>query len=87
MSFVTVYLPPHVLWVATAGIANRVGTYEDVAKDPDVEICYVGMLHPFHYESAVAALQNGKHVLVEKPSTCRESDTKSLVRLVRASAP
>lgn len=69
-----------------AGIPNRVGSYEDVAKDPGVDICYVGMLHPFHYENAVAALHNGKHVLVEKPSTCSESDTNELVRLVRVSA-
>lgn len=66
-----------------AGIPNRVGSYEDVAKDPGVDICYIGMLHPFHYENAMAALQNGKHVLVEKPSTCTESDTNELVRLVR----
>lgn len=54
-----------------------------MAKDPGVDICYVGMLHPFHFENAVMALQNGKHVLVEKPSTCNESDTNALVRLVR----
>lgn len=54
-----------------------------MAKDPGVDICYIGMLHPFHYDNAVAALQNGKHVLVEKPSTCSESDTNALVRLVR----
>lgn len=67
----------------TAGIPNRVGSYEDVAKDPSVEIVYVGMLHPFHYQNAVVALQNGKHVLVEKPSTCSLSDTRALVLLVR----
>lgn len=65
------------------GIPNRVGSYEEVAKDPKVDICYVGMLHPFHFENALAALQNGKHVLVEKPSTCSESDSNELVRLVR----
>ncbi|CAM9605269.1 unnamed protein product [Ectocarpus sp. 6 AP-2014] len=65
------------------GIPNRVGSYEDVAKDPEVDICYIGMLHPFHYENAVTALQNGKHVLVEKPSTCSECDTKALVRLAQ----
>lgn len=69
--------------MTVAGIPNRVGSYEDVAKDPAVEICYIGMLHPFHYENAVAALQNGKHVLVEKPSTCNESDTRALAALVR----
>eukprot|EP00903_Cladosiphon_okamuranus_P012750 g11920.t1 len=65
------------------GIPNRVGSYEEVAKDPGVEICYIGMLHPFHYENAVLALQNGKHVLVEKPATCSESDTNALVRLAK----
>lgn len=69
-----------------AGIPHRAGSYADVAKDPGVDICYVGMLHPFHYENAVTALQNGKHVLVEKPSTCNESDTNALVLLVRVPA-
>eukprot|EP00752_Nemacystus_decipiens_P003343 g3092.t1 len=65
------------------GIPNRVGSYEEVTKDPGVDICYIGMLHPFHYDNAVAALQNGKHVLVEKPSTCSESDTNALVHLAQ----
>lgn len=59
------------------------GSYEEVAKDPAVEIVYVGMLHPFHFESAMTALQNGKHVLVEKPATCSLSDTKALAQMVR----
>lgn len=67
----------------TAGIPNRVGSYAEVAEDPDVEIVYVGMLHPFHYENALVALQNGKHVLVEKPSTCSLSDTRALAAMVR----
>ncbi|CAM9907701.1 unnamed protein product [Discosporangium mesarthrocarpum] len=65
------------------GIRSRYGNYEDVAKDPDVEICYVGMLHPFHFENARMALNNGKHVLVEKPFTCTLSDTQELVRLAK----
>jgi predicted dehydrogenase len=60
------------------GIAGRYGSYEEVAGDPDVEIVYVGMLHPFHKASAMCALKAGKHVLVEKPITCSYEDAKEL---------
>jgi Oxidoreductase family, NAD-binding Rossmann fold len=64
--------------VTTTGIAGRYGSYEEVASDPDVEIVYVGMLHPFHKASAMCALKAGKHVLVEKPFTCSYEDAKEL---------
>lgn len=80
---ITSYLHTGATLIMTAGIPNRVGSYAEVAEDPDVEIVYVGMLHPFHYENALVALQNGKHVLVEKPSTCSLSDTRALAAMVR----
>ncbi|CAM9621800.1 unnamed protein product [Chrysoparadoxa australica] len=65
----------------THGIPNVYGSYGEVAEDPEVEICYVGMLHPYHCEWAKAALNAGKHVL---PSTCSFQDTKELVELAKA---
>jgi predicted dehydrogenase len=43
------------------------GSYEALLADPDVDIVYIATTHPSHRDNAVAALDAGKHVLVEKP--------------------
>jgi len=48
-------------------ISSAYGTYEQLFDDPEVDIVYVASPHSHHCEMAVAALQAGKHVLVEKP--------------------
>jgi predicted dehydrogenase len=42
-------------------------SYEALAKSPDVDIVYVASPHTFHFEHAMLCLENGKHVLCEKP--------------------
>lgn len=42
-------------------------SYEALFDDPDVDIVYIATTHPSHRDNAVAALNAGKHVLVEKP--------------------
>src|SRR5215831_13389530 len=46
---------------------SRHGDYAAVVSDPDVDVVYVALPHPFHREWAVAAADAGKHVLCEKP--------------------
>jgi len=41
--------------------------YEALFDDPDIDIVYIATTHPSHRDNAVAALNAGKHVLVEKP--------------------
>ncbi|MCV7431493.1 Gfo/Idh/MocA family protein [Mycolicibacterium bacteremicum] len=43
------------------------GSYEALFDDPDVDIVYIATTHPSHRDNAIAALDAGKHVLVEKP--------------------
>jgi len=56
-------------------------TYEDVYESDDVDVVYVGTIHPCHYDQVKACLMNGKHVLCEKPMTMSASRTKELVEL------
>lgn len=69
------------------GIAKVYATYEELARDADVEVAYVGSLHPDHYATVKMLLEHGKHVLCEKPLTssyhhteyiCKKAEEKKL---------
>ena len=49
------------------GIAAAYGNYDQLLSDRDVDIVYIASPHSHHCEMAVAAIEAGKHVLVEKP--------------------
>ncbi|WP_405375299.1 MULTISPECIES: Gfo/Idh/MocA family protein [unclassified Microbacterium] len=51
------------------GIPRAHGSYEDLVADPEVDIVYIATPHSAHRDNAVLALENGTHVLVEKPLT------------------
>lgn len=57
------------------------GSYVDLAEDPEVDIIYVATPHPMHHEDARLALQNGKHVLVEKAFTLNRAEAEDLQKL------
>ena len=44
---------------------NAYGSYDEVCEDPNVDIVYVGTIHPSHYKSVIKALNCGKNVLCE----------------------
>ena len=60
-------------------ILNAYGSYTEVCTDSNVDIIYVGTLHPWHLEHALLAINNNKHLLVEKPATCNGKDTEYLI--------
>lgn len=63
---------------------NKVySTYEALARDPDVEVAYVGSLHPDHYPTLKLLLENGKHILCEKPLTMNRRDTEDICRIAK----
>ena len=57
------------------------GSYEDLVKDPDIDVIYVPTINHAHKENAFLVLNSGKHVLVEKPMTLSEEDTRALFHL------
>ena len=54
-------------------------SYEEVVKSNEVDAVYIPLPPALHYKWAKKALEYGKHVLIEKPSTTRASDTRALV--------
>lgn len=62
----------------THGISSAYGTYEQLLDDHEVDIVYVASPHSHHCEMAIAALQAGKHVLVEKPFAVTATEGESI---------
>ena len=60
------------------------GTYEELVSDPAVDICYVSVINPFHYELAKLCLEHNKPVVVEKPFTINAKQAEELVELARS---
>jgi predicted dehydrogenase len=53
----------------------------DILKSPDIDLVAVVTPVWTHYELAKAALENGKHVFVEKPFTCSAQQAEELIEL------
>jgi predicted dehydrogenase len=48
------------------GFKKYYGSYEELAKDPELEIIYVASPHTFHREHTMLCLKNNKNVICEK---------------------
>ena len=73
-------------------VNNRIGMYEgakgttryqDLLVDPNVDLVDIIVPHVMHYEIAKAALEHGKHVLVEKPITVKSAQAEELIALAK----
>lgn len=65
------------------GIGKWYGSYEEMVKDEQINVIYIPTINHAHKENAMLALQSGKHVVVEKPMTLSEEDTRELFQLAR----
>ncbi|KAJ3534241.1 hypothetical protein NM208_g7624 [Fusarium decemcellulare] len=54
------------------------GSYEDVYKDPNVDIIYIGTPHAFHKQNCLDAIAMGKPILCEKAFTLNARDAKEV---------
>ena len=66
-------------FAAQWSIPNAHGSYAALLADPDVDIVYVATPHPSHRDNAIAALEAGKHVLVEKPIAVDAAGAREIV--------
>jgi predicted dehydrogenase len=58
---------------------KAVGSYEALFGHPEVDIVYVATPHHLHAELTIEALNNGKHVICEKPIAINAKQTKAMV--------
>ncbi|XP_069803806.1 trans-1,2-dihydrobenzene-1,2-diol dehydrogenase-like [Dendropsophus ebraccatus] len=64
-------------------IPKAYGTYEELAQDPDIDIVYVGAIHPAHRDLVLLFFNHGKNVLCEKPMTMNVKEVKELISAAR----
>ena len=65
------------------GMARAYTDYGSLVADPEVDAVYIATTHNFHFENVRLCLENGKHVLCEKPFTVNAAQAKELIELAR----
>ena len=68
---------------AEFGARKRYGSYESLVADPDVDVVYIGTPHNFHMPNTLLCLDNGKHVLCEKPFAVNAREAKAMIDRAR----
>ena len=63
------------------GIPRCHDSYEALAADPEVEAIYIATPNTLHYENCKLCLEQGKHVLCEKPFTINPEQARELYGL------
>ena len=71
MLLLSAQLRSYVVALFLAGVKRAWGSYEELAKDSEVDIVYVSNVHPAHKDTTLLMLGHGKHVLCEKPIAVR----------------
>lgn len=66
------------------GIARAYGSYEALARDPEVDIVYVATPHSRHDEDMRLLIEAGKHVLCEKSFTTDAAQAREIFALAKA---
>lgn len=66
------------------GVSKVYDTIDDMFTDPNVDIIYITSPHNTHYGFMKKALQNGKHLLVEKSITLNSGELEEMVALAES---
>ncbi len=66
------------------GFKKAYGSYEEMVKDPDLDLVYIATPHSHHFHCAKLALEAGKNVLCEKSFTVNARQAEELFKLAKA---
>jgi predicted dehydrogenase len=62
------------------GILRVLGSYDDLIRDPDIDVIYNPLPNSLHCEWTIRALRAGKHVLCEKPLASNASEAQRMAQ-------
>ena len=65
-------------------IPRAYGSYDELLADPEVQVVYIPLPNNEHAPWTLKALQEGKHVLVEKPFALNAREAREMVNLAQA---
>lgn len=65
------------------GIPHAYGSYDEFLNHEDIDIVYIGTLHPMHKDGALRSLRAGKAVLCEKPFMMNAEEAEEVIRVAR----
>jgi predicted dehydrogenase len=68
-------------FAARFSIKKAYGSYEEMVKDPEIELIYIATPHSEHSKNAKLCLENGKHVLCEKSFAANFAQAKEMITL------
>lgn len=60
-------------------LSGTFASYDELVRHPGVDAVYIPLPNALHYEWALRAIEQGKHVLCEKPLTLTAADSRRLV--------
>ncbi|MDR2531329.1 MAG: Gfo/Idh/MocA family oxidoreductase [Oscillospiraceae bacterium] len=63
--------------------AKAYGSYEELAKDSDIDLIYIATPHSHHFLHAKLCMEKGRNVLVEKAFTINAAEARELVEIAR----
>lgn len=71
-------------FAARHGVPRHYEGHEAFLQDPDVDVVYISAPHAQHHPLALAAIEAGKHVLIEKPIALNVAQAEEIARAARA---
>lgn len=60
------------------GFQKAYGSYEEMLRDPAVELVYVATPHSHHFQHMMLAISHGKHILCEKAFTLNAQQARQI---------
>ncbi|KAI8870583.1 NAD(P)-binding protein, partial [Ramicandelaber brevisporus] len=67
------------VYAETHGIPRVFASYEELIADRDIDAVYISLPIAYHAKYAVLAIEHGKHVLSETPSSANEDETRQIL--------
>ena len=65
------------------GFKKFYGSYDELVRDPELEIVYIASPHSHHLEHSLLCLKNGKNVICEKAFSINSSEVETIVKEAR----
>ncbi|KAM6950123.1 trans-1,2-dihydrobenzene-1,2-diol dehydrogenase-like [Lycodopsis pacificus] len=60
-------------------ISRAYGSYKELARDPDIDVVYIGVIHPYHLTTCLLFTNAKKNVLCEKPLAMNTKEVKEIL--------